>query len=98
MLQIIAFIVNISKYNKTDDTVGEDKFFLYPSEFLAETPIVKDEQEKNKQKSTNMCTSCIYDRWPGKKWATLWGGLEFGFKCHLNRERGGRPLGRVINF
>lgn len=49
MLQIIAFIVNISKYNKTDDTVGEDKFFLYPSEFLAETPIVKDRLTRKKQ-------------------------------------------------
>lgn len=30
--------------------LGRKKQFIYPSEFLAETPIIKDKQEKNNQK------------------------------------------------
>jgi len=39
-----------------------------PSEFLAETPIMKDRLTRgNKQKLINMCTSCIKGRYSGKK-------------------------------
>ena len=30
--------------------LGRKKQFIYASEFLAKTPIIKDKQEKNKQK------------------------------------------------
>ena len=45
---------------------GEKIFFLLPSEFWAETLVIKDEEETNKQKFLNMYTSCIHGRYPRK--------------------------------
>lgn len=50
---------------ESHNLVGEEKlFFLYPSEFLAETPVIKDRLTRVKQTSLLTCIPhvCIGDR------------------------------------
>lgn len=42
-------------------------FFLYPSEFLAETHVIKDRIRREKQTFIKMYTSFIRGRYAGKK-------------------------------
>ena len=47
--------------------VGEEKeFSLYPSEFFAETPIIKDRVIREKWKFIGTYASWIHERYPGK--------------------------------
>lgn len=50
----------------TYSCVKEEKELSRPSE-LAETPVIKDLQEKNKKKFINRYTSWIHGSWEGKK-------------------------------
>ena len=44
----------------------EKQCFLYSSEFLAETPVIKKRLTKEKQKLVNMYMPCIHGKHPEK--------------------------------
>ena len=62
--------------------LGRKKQFIYASEFLAKTPIIKDKQEKNKQKLlTHIPHVCMGDTKGGMLSSAS--SLEFRIKYYL---------------